>query len=307
MIFVRKISKSSVILFSIVSILFLSKIVKIPILNADNKDEIISKETEEIKEPLFSESTKLDDESDQYSDLSSDSSEVQHEICNFLSDDVKKIFNSIDNKKASGIFNDLDSIYKRLVEKYENSEHLQNLADLSVLSLFINSGLVDNEKFSASEIISRILDNYKNITKSKYDSGKYSVMEKDSLAFSETGKKTESCSPENVISLASDKILNNYPIKYDGKILVSLEDLFNISEIPYDIEYMDNNSTIVIKLRENKVLEIESGNNEAFLNDNRQVMNNPVLNVQGVVYVSVNLAKSLGCQIIECNDSVVIF
>ena len=232
------------------------------------------------------------------------STEGQHEICNFLSENVKTIFYSINDKKS--VSEDIDSIYQRLSSKYSNSENLTDMADVSILSLFVNSGIIDNDKFLASEHLLKILEKFKSINKSNYDYDKYSKMTQDSESFAGTGKKTGSCKIENIISLIGNKTLNNYPIKYDDNILISLDDLLNISDLNYNIEYMDNNSTIIIKFGSN-ILEIEAGNNQIFLNDIRSVAKVPILNIKGTIYVPIDLGNFLGCQVVEYNGTVVVY
>ena len=293
MVFIRKVTKPCIIIFSICILLCCLSGFKISNLHAEfnDDDDFVQQSTETTSE-------------DENSSGETSSNEEQHEICNFLSDNVKNIFYSITDKKS--VSEDINSIYQRLNSKYSNSEYLTDMADASILSLFINSGILNNDKFLASEHLLKILEKFKNNNKSNYDYDKYASMTKDSQSFAGTGKKTGSCEIENIVSLIYDKKLNNCPIKYDDNILISLDDLLNISDLPYNIEYMDNNSTIIIKF-ENNILEIESGNNQVFLNDVRSIMKVPVLNVKGVIYVPIDLESLLGCQVVEYNGTVVIY
>ena len=78
--------------------------------------------------------------------------------------------------------------------------------------------------------------------------------------------------------------MKHAPIMYDGHILLAIEDLYQY--IDADIEYMYNNSTMVIQ-SPNKILEIVSGKNVAYLNDEPKNMPVPILNFNDTIYMSV--------------------
>lgn len=228
-------------------------------------------------------------------------------IYEFLSDDVKTIFNAVDNKQANESSNELESIYEHIKNKYSGSEKLSEVSDMAVISFLINNGMIDESKLSSKDILLSDVNKYKSYNKNRYDYDNYCSMEKQSGEFSSVGKKTGSCAPEEVVIVNSGKKLNDFPIKYDNNILISLDDLINVSEINPEIEYMDNNATIIIKHGENDVLEIEAGQNNIYPNDSKVVMQTSVLNVHGVTYAPLEMIDQLGCKSFKCDDSVVVY
>ena len=87
--------------------------------------------------------------------------------------------------------------------------------------------------------------------------------------------------------------------------MISLNDAANFSGISPEIEYMDNNSTITVKFND-KILEIAQGSNKAHLEDVQTVMENPVLNIDGVTYVPISILNLLGCKVISCDNAVIV-
>ena len=231
---------------------------------------------------------------------------AQHAIYEFLSDYVKYIYDSIDNKKISNVNDKFDSAYNRLNEEYIDSEELVDIADMVVLSLFLNNGFISKDVESVNDNMTKYIEKYSSNTKTKYDEEKYNSMVQKSEEFGSSGKNTSSSLPEKVISFVSDNILNNCPIKYENNILISLNDAQNLSNIKCDVEYMKNNATIEIKYNDN-FIEIEGGSNQSILNDSRFMMNNPVLNVKGVTYVPIDFLNLLGCEIIEYDGAAIIY
>ena len=231
---------------------------------------------------------------------------VQHDIYNFLSDYVKNMYNFIDNKKISDIKGKFDSAYKKLKEKYDGSEKLTDIADMVVLSLFLNNGLITKDLDSVNNSMKIYFEKYSSVTKSRYDEEKYKSMVQKSEEFGSSGKNTSNCIPEKITSFISDDVLNDYPIKYENNLLVSLNDVKNLSNIDCNIEYMTNNATVEIKYDGN-FIEIEGGSNQSLLNDSKIILSNPVLNIKGVTYIPIDFLNLLGCEIIEYDGAAIIY
>ena len=263
-------------------------------LNAEYDSSQQSENKEEIKKDSKEEKDDSKEES------------AQHAIYSFLSDYVRYIYDSIDNKKISDINNKFDSAYNRLNEKYIDSEKLTDIADMVVLSLFLNNGMISKDVESVNDNMTKYIEKYSSDTKAKYDEDKYNSMVQKSEEFGSSGKNTSSSLPEKVTSFVFENILNNYPIKYENNILISLNDAQNLSNIKCDVEYMKNNATIEIKYNDN-FIEIEGGSNQSLLNDSRFMMNNPVLNVKGVTYVPIDFLNLLGCETIEYDGAAIIY
>lgn len=245
-------------------------------------------------------------DSSQQSENEKEEESVQHAIYDFLSDYVKYIYDSVDNKKIDDIVDKLDSAYNKLKEKYIGSETLNDIADMAVLSLFLDNGLITKDKEYVSDSMVKYIEKYSLETKSKYDEEKYNSMIQKSEEFGSSGKNTSSCLPEKITSFVSDNTLNDYPIKYENNLLISLNDAQNLSNIKCNIEYMSNNATIEIK-HDDDFIEIEGGSNQSFLNDAKFVMSNPVLNVKGTTYVPIDFLNLLGCNVIEYDGMAIIY
>jgi len=246
------------------------------------------------------------------SDLSDENKEnsgeqnISYEIYSLLCEDSKLVFSSSDPKKLKEISKELKSVYEYLTKNYAISPESYDIADIAVISMLLKNGTIDSEKNDSTKKLSEAIETYQNYEKNKYDKNKYNSMQKASEEFGNKYKKSASCNPENVVLLKENKSLNNYPIVYNENILISLNDAVNFSGTNPEIEFMDNNATIVIKFND-KILEIEQGSNKAHSDDIQTVMENPVLNIDGVVYVPASILNLMGCKTVSYNNTVIIY
>lgn len=282
-------------------------------LYALNGDDSNSSFEQQLLDELSSES-----ESNSNSDLNSDSSSSEknkenseeeitsYDIYNLLSEDSKKIFISADAKKLKEFSKELKSIYEYLTENYSVSADDYDIADMAVISLLLNNGIINSDKNYSAQKLKEAIETYKSYEKNKYDEEKYNSMQKSSEEFGRKFKRSASCNPENIISLSEDKKLNNYPIIYNENILISLNDAANLSGKNPEIEFMANNATIVFRF-DDQILEIEQGSNKALLNDSQTIMENSVLYDEGKIFVPASILSLLGCKIISYDNAVIVY
>ena len=109
-------------------------------------------------------------------------------------------------------------------------------------------------------------------------------MVEDSDKFTKAGRKASSVIPEQIVFLNGYFKMKHAPIMYDGHILMAIDDLYQY--IDASIEYMYNNATMVIQ-SPGKILEIVSGKNEAYLNDQPKNIPVPILSYNDNIYMSV--------------------
>ncbi|MDR1240869.1 MAG: hypothetical protein LBK29_03260 [Oscillospiraceae bacterium] len=267
----------------------------------ENSDE--NSENEKSEEP---ESESLEESSKESAEEEKKPSEL---VLEFLSEEAKGVVGFIPKKDMDDFAQELDNFYSILTGLNISDESRTALADVKVISMANDAGAFtatnQPDAIFAIESAVKILSSAE---KSKYDSDKYEKMKRLSEKFAESGKKTGFCLPENVIFLSDpDFSLQEYAICYNGDVLISIEDLFNDDS---EVNHMENNSTIVVKTQEEKVIEIEAGSQEAYCNDAKQIMNSPIINVDGQTYVPcADMAKMLGKNTISSADipAVIVF
>ncbi len=160
----------------------------------------------------------------------------------------------------------------------------RSLLDVLVLHKVIDEGMVSEERLpDAKEALSVAVTILESYEKENYGSSEYEKLVIDSEKFAKSGKKTSIVLPEQVIFLGGHFNLKHAPIMYDGDILIAVDDLFQY--IDAKIEYMYNNATIVIQ-SPNKILEIVSGQNVAYVNDKPRNLQVPILNFNDTIYMS---------------------
>lgn len=304
MIFSRKILKNSL-LYAFIFSVFLAQKTKNLNLYALS-DAATSSSEQKLIESLYSGDNLSSDLSDENKENSGEQN-FSYEIYSLLCEDSKLVFSSADQKKLKEISQELKSVYEYLTKNYAISPESYDIADMSVISILLKNGIIDSEQNNSAKKLSEAIETYKNYEKNKYDKNKYNSMQKASEEFGNKYKKSSSCSPENLVLLKENKSLNNCPIVYDENILISLNDAVNFSGTNPEIEFMDNNAAIVIKFNNNKILEIEQGSNKAHSDDIQTVMENPVLNIDGLVYVPASILNLMGCKTISYNNTVIIY
>lgn len=214
-------------------------------------------------------------------------------IYDWLSDEARYIFDSADKKLFdTDIIKELNSLNKHFENVYFTNEERTKLSDLSVLSLLINKKVIKSSLNDAKKIVSDIENEYLSQMKTKYSSEQYNSMLKSSSEFESEGKHASICNPENVMISHYDKVLTVFPIEYNDYILISLDDVVNLIGQDYEIEYMKNNSNIVVKFGKN-ILEIEPGKPEVYINDSKQILDNPVLSYKQHIFISTDIFDCL--------------
>ncbi len=161
----------------------------------------------------------------------------------------------------------------------------RSLLDVLILSKLIEENMVEGERLTlAKEALSVAITILKSYEKQDYTSEDYDKLVEGSDKFNKAGRKASSVIPEQIVFLNGHFKMEHAPIMYDGHILMAVDDLYKY--VDASIEYMYNNATMVIQ-SPGKVLEIVSGKNEAYLNDQPKNIPVPILNYNDNVYMSV--------------------
>ncbi len=189
-------------------------------------------------------------------------------------DDLKKLQDLIAKIES---FIDLRDVTSLTVQQ-------RSLLDLLMLSEIINNDMLDGERLETAKntlsVAITILESY---ARQEYSDEEYDRLVKGSEEFSKLAKKAQTVSPEQIMFLNGYFNLKHAPIMYDGHILLAVDDLYQY--IDGTIEYMYNNAVMVIQ-SPNKTLEIESGKNVAYLNDEPKNMSVPILSYKNTIYMS---------------------
>lgn len=189
-------------------------------------------------------------------------------------DDLKKLQDLIAKIES---FIDLRDVTSLTVQQ-------RSLLDLLILSEIINNDMLDGERLETAKntlsVAITILESY---ARQEYSDEEYDRLVKGSEEFSKLAKKAQTVSPEQIMFLGGYFNLKHAPIMYDGHILLAVDDLYQY--VDGTIEYMYNNAVMVIQ-SPNKILEIESGKNVAYLNDEPKNMAVPILSYKNTIYMS---------------------
>lgn len=161
----------------------------------------------------------------------------------------------------------------------------RSLLDVLLLSKIIEDNMVEGERLTlAKETLSVAITILKSYERQNYASEDYDKLVEDSDKFTKAGRKASSVIPEQIVFLNGYFKMKHAPIMYDGHILMAIDDLYQY--IDASIEYMYNNATMVIQSPGN-TLEIVSGKNEAYLNDQPKNIPVPILSYNDNIYMSV--------------------
>lgn len=248
--------------------------------------------------------------SDKNEESNANSSDELSKIRDLLSDDAKFIFDSIDKKTfTDDIYKKLKRIYNHFENFYFDTEEKTKLADLSVMSLLNENDVLTNNKNDALRIIENIFNEYSESMKNRYTPEDYQNMVDNSNLFGEHTKNTSSCAPENVIILSKYQVLSDYPIIYNDNILLSLDDIVSLLNRTISIEHMKENENIILRSEKGEkgsdIIELSPGDNKIGVNDKEKILNNPVINWQGTIFVSTDIfnfidenAKERSCRTI---------
>lgn len=189
-------------------------------------------------------------------------------------DDFKKLQNIIAKITS---FIDLRDVTSLTVQQ-------RSLLDLLILSEMLDNEMLDGERLETAKntlsVAITILESY---ARQDYSDEEYDKLIKGSEDFSKSAKKARTVSPEQIMFLGGYFNLKHAPIMYDGHILLAIDDLYQY--VDGTIEYMYNNAVMVVQ-SPNKILEIESGKNVAYLNDEPKNMSVPILSYKNTIYMS---------------------
>lgn len=204
-----------------------------------------------------------------------------------VSDEALLVLQSLSDEDAKKL-QDLMAEIESLVDIKDISSltvQQRSLLDVIILSKLIDEDMLDGERFqTAQEALSVAVTILESYEKQNYNPEEYDALVTGSDEFVKLGKKASTVLPEQVIFFNGHFTMKHAPIMYDGHVLLAIEDLYQY--IDANIEYMYNNSTMVIQ-SPNKILEIVSGKNVAYLNDEPKNMPVPILNFNDTIYMSV--------------------
>lgn len=204
-----------------------------------------------------------------------------------VSDEALLVLQSLsdeDTKKLQELMAEIESLVD-IKDISSLSIQQRSLLDVIILSKLIDEDMLDGERLqTAQEALSVAITILESYEKQNYGAAEYDALVTGSDEFVKLGKKASTVLPEQVIFFNGHFTMKHAPIMYDGHILLAIEDLYQY--IDANIEYMYNNSTMVIQSPD-KILEIVSGKNVAYLNDEPKNMPVPILNFNDTIYMSV--------------------
>lgn len=214
-------------------------------------------------------------------------STITEDLRGAVSDECLIILESLSEenvKKLQETYSEIETIVD-IKDVSSLSVQQRSLLDVLLLSKIIEENMVDSERLTlAKETLSVAVTILKSYEKQNYPSEDYDKLVADSDNFTKAGRKASSVIPEQIVFLNGYFKMKHAPIMYDGHILMAIDDLYQY--IDASIEYMYNNATMVIQSPGN-VLEIVSGKNEAYLNDQPKNIPVPILNYKDNIYMSV--------------------
>ena len=197
---------------------------------------------------------------------------------------VLKALDSSSNKKMQETLAEIEELFD-LRDLGSLSIRQRSLLDILILTKVIEENMVEGERFELAKdtlaVAVTILESYQ---KQEYPSDNYDMLTAGTERFLSKAKKASSVLPEQIVFMDGHFGINHSPIMYDGHILMAVEDLYQY--IDATIEYMYNNATMVITSPD-KILEIASGQNVAYLNDKPYNLPVPILSFEDTIYMPV--------------------
>lgn len=152
-----------------------------------------------------------------------------------------------------------------------------------------------------NEIIKQRSLQLESIERGKYDDSTYNSLTTDSQNFKSVGKKTDLFLPRQVVLMGQNFKLKKAPIKYDGHVLISLDDV--LQYVNADVQETKESGTISLQ-SEKMLLEMTKGENLAYVNDKSSNVEVPVLYFNDCTYISAEFfARSYGISY-KCIDEV---
>ncbi len=211
---------------------------------------------------------------------------ITEDLRGAVSDETLLIMESLSDQNIKSL-QELMAEIENLVDLKDVSSlsvQQRSLLDVLVLSKIIDDSMVDTDRLKTAkdtlEVAVTILESYQ---KQSYGTAEYDALVSGSDDFLKVGRKASTVSPEQVVFLNGYFPMKYAPIMYDGHILLAIDDLYQY--VDANIQYMYNNATMVIQ-SPGKTLEIVSGKNVAYLNDQPKNMPVPILNFKNKIYMS---------------------
>lgn len=204
-----------------------------------------------------------------------------------VSDEALLVLESLSNDDAKKLQETLAEIENIFDLKDVSALNVQqrSLLDILLLDKVIEEGLVKDERLELAKdtraVAITILQSYQ---KENYSPEEYANLTEGTERFLDVGRKSSSVLPEQIVLMDGHFNMKHSPIMYDDHILLALDDLYQY--IDAKIDYMYNNATMVIT-SPNKILEIVSGKNVAYLNDKPFNMPVPILSFEDTIYMSI--------------------
>ncbi len=203
-----------------------------------------------------------------------------------LSDEALMVLETLDEKsigKLQEVFAEIEGLVD-LNDIGALSVKQRSLLDVLMLNEALSQNMFEGHRLQvAQEALSVAVTLLKSYEKQKYSDSEYNTLVEKSEQFANTGKKTQGVFPEQVVFMDGAFNLNYAPVMYNGHILVAIDDLYQY--IDASVDYMYNNATLVIQSPGN-TLEITSGKNVAYLNDQPKNMPAAVMNIDNTIYIS---------------------
>lgn len=203
-----------------------------------------------------------------------------------LSDEALMVLETLDSEKIG----ELQTVFAEIEELVDlndvDSLSVKQRALLDILMLYtaISQNMFTGHRLEvANDALSVAVTLLKSYEKQKYSDAEYEELVQKSEEFGNKGKKTSGAFPEQVIFFDGAFGLNYMPVMYDGHILIAIDDAYQY--IDAKVNYMYNNANLVIQSQD-KTLELTSGKNVAYLNDQPKNMAVPVMNINNTVYIS---------------------
>lgn len=203
-----------------------------------------------------------------------------------LSDEALMVLETLSSEDI-GRLQEVFAEIERLVDLNEidaMSVKQRSLLDVLMLYEAISKNMFSGHRLDvAKDALSVAVTLLKSYEKQKYTESEYNALVEKSDEFGSRGKKTAGVFPEQVIFLDGAFNLKFMPVMYDGHILIAIDDAYQY--IDAKVDYMYNNANLVIQSPGN-ILELTSGKNVAYLNDEPKSMAVPVMNINNTIYIS---------------------
>lgn len=207
------------------------------------------------------------------------------DIRDSLSSSAMDVFDSLDAKAWTSMQDALEKSKNILGDDPSQATDTdRQVAELVLLNAASENGVLDGtQQEVADNAVNVVLNQLRVTEKVKYDSNEYNSLKQSSQTFSSAGKKAAAMLPDQVVMLGDSFKLNHAPILYNNEILLALDDV--LQYIDATVQNTSHNSTISIQSK-NKMVEIAAGKNIAYVNDKAVNLAVPVLNVNGVIYIT---------------------